>query len=79
VFDAAGFAPFAAQELKDLRDRFVREQDTWVGVAFNEFENQNPRMLSQLPPELQSAEFDVEVSERLRQLHLALNEAIWAN
>ncbi len=75
VFDAAGFAAFLSQELKHLRDKFVSNQATWHGVARNEYEMENPLMLDELPETLKRPLFDIEVSECLRQLRLALEDA----
>lgn len=75
VFSAAGFGAFVSQELKRLRDEFASHYSTWTGVVINEYEGENPRLLAELPPELKQPVFDVEISERLRQLRLALEEA----
>ena len=74
VFSAAGFAAYLSQELKRLRDRFASNEDIWAAVARIEYEAENPALLNQLPPELKTTTFDVEVSERLRQLRLALED-----
>jgi hypothetical protein len=75
VFAAAGFGAFVSQEIKRLRDEFASNRSTWAGVVLNEYEAENPRLLAELPPELKQPVFDVEISERLRQLRLALEDA----
>ena len=72
VFEASGFRSFALNELQALRDRFLGNGPTWAGVAQNEWQASNPRLLAVLPPELRTQDFDVEVSNRLRQLSIAL-------
>ncbi len=76
VFRAAGFGAFLSQELKHLRDEFASRRDVWAGVARNEYEAENPKLLSELPEHLKKPVFDTEVSERLRQLRLALEDAM---
>lgn len=75
VFSAAGFEVFVSQELKRLRDRFASLKHIWAGVAINEYEAENPLLLAELPADLKMPIFDLEISERLRQLRLALEEA----
>jgi len=72
IFEAAGFQSYYTQELKRLVDLFRDKEGTWTGVAFNEWLEENPRLLAELPPNLKSQEFSLEVSERLRQLSIAL-------
>jgi adenosyl cobinamide kinase/adenosyl cobinamide phosphate guanylyltransferase len=72
VFTAAGFASYLSQELKRLRDQFASLSDVWAGVARNEYESENPKLLNELPAELKNQVFDVEISIRLKQLRLAL-------
>lgn len=76
VFDAAGFRSFREQELGRIRDRFsVDWRDDWMGVALNEYYNHNPKLLQRLPADLCIEGFDTEVSDRLRQLRIALENA----
>ncbi|MBF0233942.1 MAG: dynamin family protein [Desulfamplus sp.] len=74
VFTAAGFASYLSQELKRLRDQFASLSHIWAGVTINEYESENPKLLNKLPEELKNPVFDVEISERLRQLRLALED-----
>jgi hypothetical protein len=75
VFAAAGFGAFVSQELKRLRDDFAGNRSTWNGVVLNEYEAGNPRLVAELPARFTSPVFDLEISERLRQLRLALEGA----
>ncbi len=72
IFDAAGFEPYCIQELKGLVDSFRDKEGTWTGVAINEWLEGNPLLLAEIPVNLQSQESNLEVSERLRQLSIAL-------
>ncbi len=72
IFDAAGFEPYCIQELKGLVDNFREKEGTWTGVALNEWLQGNPRLLAEISSNLKSQEFNLEVSERLRQLSIAL-------
>ena len=60
------------QELKGLVDNFRDKEGTWAGVALNEWLQGNASLLSEVPNNLKSQEFNLEVSERLRQLSAAL-------
>jgi hypothetical protein len=73
VFSAAGFGAFVSQELKRLRDEFAGKRSTWNGVVLNEYEAGNPQLMAELPAEFKQPVFDIEISERLRQLRLALD------
>lgn len=73
IFDAAGFESYCIQELKGLLDKFREKEGTWSGVAINEWLQENPSLLSEVPNNLKSKELNLEVSERLRQLSIALN------
>jgi Dynamin family len=75
IFDAAGFESYCIQELKNLVDNFRDKGDAWTGVAINEWLQGNPSLLSELPNNLKSQESNLEVSERLRQLSVALKKA----
>lgn len=77
LFNAAGFKAFCQQELENLRDRFLERMSdgSWDGIAGNEWKSGNPRMLSELPPDLRPQEFNTEVSDRLRQLGIAIQQA----
>ena len=72
IFDAAGFESFCIQELKGLVDSFRDKEGTWTGVALNEWLQGNPLLLAEIPSNLKSQESNFEVSERLRQLSIAL-------
>jgi GTPase Era involved in 16S rRNA processing len=72
IFDAAGFESYCLQELKGLVDSFRDKKGTWIGVAYNEWLQGNPSLLSEVPANLKSQELNLEVSERLRQLSAAL-------
>jgi hypothetical protein len=73
IFEASGFSAFCQQELENLRDSFMERESTWSGVTRNEWLNGNPELLKELPPSLQSFQFDTEVSDNLKQLRLALD------
>ena len=75
IFDAAGFESYCIQELKNLVDNFTVKDGAWAGVALNEWLQGNPSLLSELPNNLKSQESNLEVSERLRQLSVALKKA----
>jgi hypothetical protein len=75
IFDAAGFKAFREQELSDLRDSFLEKVGTWSGVVQNEWKNGNPALLKELPPNLQNLKFDTVVSDKLRQLGIALKQS----
>jgi hypothetical protein len=75
IFDAAGFESYCIQELRNLVDNFRDKDGAWAGVAFNEWLQGNPSLLSELPTNLKSQESNLEVSERLRQLSVALKKA----
>lgn len=47
-----------------------------MGVALNEWLQENPLLLAEIPPELRSQESNLEVSDRLRQLSTALKISI---
>lgn len=72
IFDAAGFESYCIQEIKGLVDRFRDKEGTWSGVAMNEWLQGNPLLLAEIPGHLKSQESNLEVSERLRQLSIAL-------
>ncbi|WP_138505714.1 dynamin family protein [Nostoc sp. PA-18-2419] len=72
IFDAAGFESYCIQELKGLVDSFRDKEGTWTGVALNEWLQGNPLILAEIPYNLKSQESNLEVSERLRQLSIAL-------
>ncbi|WP_414529232.1 dynamin family protein [Nodularia chucula] len=72
IFDAAGFESYCIQEIKGLVDRFRDKKGTWDGVAMNEWLQENPLLLAEIPGHLKSQESNLEVSERLRQLSIAL-------
>jgi hypothetical protein len=72
IFEAAGFESYCIQELRGLVDLFREKEGTWAGVAQNEWYKENPQLLAELPANLKSQEFNLEVSERLRQLSIAL-------
>jgi hypothetical protein len=75
IFDAAGFESYCIQELKGLVDSFRDKEGTWAGVALNEWLQGNPSLMSEMPSNLRSQELNLEVSERLRQLSVALHKA----
>ncbi|NEP57761.1 MAG: Dynamin family protein [Symploca sp. SIO2G7] len=75
IFDAAGFESYCIQELRGLVDSFREKEGTWAGVALNEWLQGNSSLLSEVPSSLRSQESNLEVSERLRQLSVALKKA----
>ncbi|MDX9989706.1 dynamin family protein [Thiothrix unzii] len=75
VFDAAGFKAFREQELAQLRDDFLDKKSTWSGVVQNEWRRGNPALLKVLPVNLQGQKFDTMVSDKLRQLGIALHNS----
>ena len=75
IFDAAGFESYCIQEIKNLVDNFRDKDGAWAGVAINEWLQGNPSLLSELPNNLKSQQSNLEVSERLRQLSVALKKA----
>ncbi|HAO10408.1 MAG TPA: Dynamin family protein [Planktothrix sp. UBA8407] len=72
IFDAAGFESYCIQELKGLIDSFRDKKGTWNGVAINEWMQGNSLLFAEIPNNLKSQESNLEVSERLRQLSIAL-------
>jgi GTPase Era involved in 16S rRNA processing len=72
IFDAAGFEAYYYQELQGLVDQFRNKEPVWSGVVGNEWHRGNPSLLADLPDKLKSQESSLEVSERLRQLSVAL-------
>lgn len=74
IFHAAGFESYCIQELKDLIDSFRDKKGTWDGEALNQWERGNLQLLKELPVELRSQEYSLEVSERLRLLATALKK-----
>jgi hypothetical protein len=74
IFEAAGFQQYCLQELDRLRDIFINSEAVWSGVVQNEWLEDNPKLLAALPAELRSHEVDLEVSDRLRQLSIALKK-----
>ena len=72
IFNAASFESYCIQELKGLVDSFREKEGTWTGVALNEWLQVNPLLLAEIPNNLKSQESNLEVSERLRQLSIAL-------
>ena len=75
IFNAAGFESYCIQELRGLVDSFRDKEGTWAGVALNEWLQGNSSLLSEVPSGLRSQESNLEVSERLRQLSVALKKA----
>ena len=75
IFEAAGFRQYCSQELDRLRDKFINSKAAWSGVAMNEWLAENPLLLSELPSNLKKLEVNLEVSDRLRQLTIALDKA----
>jgi hypothetical protein len=75
VYAAAGFEGFYEEELRGLCDWFVGQEGAWAGVARNEHLAGNTLLLRDVPDELRGQSHDTEVSERLRQLRIALEEA----
>jgi hypothetical protein len=76
IYEAAGLMQFAQQELEDLRDSFLAKKDTWGGVVRSEWEKGNPLLLRDMPLELQEQRFDTEVSDKLKQLGIALGQPV---
>ncbi|MFO0172527.1 MAG: hypothetical protein ACK51W_08595, partial [Aphanizomenon sp.] len=79
IFNAASFESYCIQELKGLVDSFREKEGTWTGVALNEWLQGNPLLLAEIPNNLKSQESNLEVSERLRQLSIALKSNILEN
>jgi len=79
IFNAASFESYCIQELKGLVDSFREKEGTWTGVALNEWLEGNPLLLAEIPNNLKSQESNLEVSERLRQLSIALKSNILEN
>lgn len=75
VFDAAGFESYCIQELKRLLDGFRDNKGSWDGIVHTEWLQGNSALLSELPASLRTQESNLEVSERLRQLSIALKKA----
>ncbi|MEG4840116.1 hypothetical protein [Microcoleus sp. B9-D4] len=75
IFSAAGFESYCIQELKGLVDSFRDKEGTWTGVALNEWLQGNPLLFAEIPNNLKSQESNLEVSERLRQLSIALKRS----
>jgi hypothetical protein len=75
IFDASGFSAFCQQELDNLRDSFldVNNRGYWTGVVQNEWQAGNAALLHELPHTLQSFEFNIETSNRLKQLRVSLD------
>ena len=72
IFGAAGLEQFCLQELDDLRDRFIRYEAVWRGVAQNEWLEENSLLIAEIPDNLKAHEVNLEVSDRLRNLSTAL-------
>ncbi|MEA5576918.1 dynamin family protein [Anabaena sp. UHCC 0451] len=72
IFDAAGFESYYRQELQNLVDSFREKEGTWTGVALNEWLQGNPLLLAEIPNNLKSQTSNLEVSDKLRQLSIAL-------
>ena len=79
IFNAASFESYCIQELKGLVDSFREKEGTWTGVALNEWLQENPLLLAEIPNNLKSQTSNLEVSERLRQLSIALKSNILEN
>lgn len=75
IFSAAGFESYCIQELKGLVDSFRNKEGTWTGVALNEWLQGNSLLFAEIPDNLKSQESNLEVSERLRQLSIALKRS----
>lgn len=78
IFNAASFESYCIQELKGLVDSFREKEGTWTGVALNEWLQGNPLLLAEIPNNLnhlKSQASNLEVSERLRQLSIALKSS----
>ncbi|NEO66916.1 MAG: hypothetical protein F6J98_43810 [Moorea sp. SIO4G2] len=76
IFEAAGFEQFCLQELDQLRDRFIRYEAVWRGVAQNEWLEGNHLLMPEMPDHLKAHEVNLEVSDRLRQLSTALAKGV---
>jgi len=75
IFGASGFESYCIQELKGLVDSFREKEGTWAGVALNEWLQGNSILFAEIPDNLKSKESNLEVSERLRQLSIALKRS----
>jgi hypothetical protein len=75
IFGASGFESYCIQELKGLVDSFREKEGTWTGVALNEWLQGNSILFAEIPDKLKSKESNLEVSERLRQLSIALKRS----
>jgi hypothetical protein len=75
IFGASGFESYCIQELKGLVDNFREKEGTWAGVALNEWLQGNSILFAEIPDNLKSKESNLEVSERLRQLSIALKRS----
>jgi len=75
IFGASGFESYCIQELKGLVDSFRDKEGTWTGVALNEWLQGNSILFAEIPDKLKSKESNLEVSERLRQLSIALKRS----
>lgn len=75
IFSAAGFESYCIQELKGLVDSFRNKEGTWAGVAINEWLQGNSLLFAEIPYNLKPQESNLEVSERLRQLSIALKRS----
>lgn len=77
IFEASGFSAFCQQELDNLRDSFLDVDNIgyWTGVVRNEWQAGNTALLQELPPLLQSLKFNIETSDRLKQLRVSLDAA----
>lgn len=74
IFEAAGFESYCIHELRRLVDSFREKEGTWTGVVLNEWLQENNLLMKEIPEELKSQEYSLEVSERLRQLSIALEK-----
>lgn len=74
VFSAAGFEAYRLQELNRLRQRFIKKEPVWRGVARNSWQEKNPQLLADLPDHLREEEFDLEINQRLKQLGVAIEQ-----
>ena len=74
IFESAGFESYCLQELKGLVDSFRDKEGTWNGVALNEWLQENPSLLAEIPDSLKPKESNLEVSDRLRQLSIVLTK-----
>jgi len=77
IFEASGFSAFCQQELDNLRDSFLDVDNVgyWTGVVRNEWQAGNAALLQELPALLQSLKFNIETSDRLKQLRVSLDAA----